>query len=200
MLLYTSPTTPFGRKISVQVRESGLQSRIKEVTVVGTPLDAGTLPVQHNPLGKIPCLITDHGPLYDSRVISRYLDDLSGAGLYPKGAALWPVLVLEATSDGILDAAVSMAYELRLRPSNLHFPDWLEGQWTKIDRALDAIEPQVVDMKALNMAQIALGSALAYLDFRHASRNWRQNRPELSDWFGKFAERPSMTETEPPPA
>lgn len=200
MQLYTSPTTPFGRKISVQIRESGLADRVQEVIVAGTPLDAGTMPVQHNPLGKIPCLTTDDGAIYDSRVISRYLDDLTGAGLYPKGAALWPVLVLEATADGILDAAVSMAYELRLRPEPLRFAGWLEGQWAKIARALDALEPKAAEIGALNMGQIALASALAYLDFRHDARNWRQSRPQLAAWFAEFSARPSMKATEPPAA
>ncbi len=198
MQLYTSPTTPFGRKISVQIRESGLSARVHEVVVAGTPLNAGTMPLQHNPLGKIPCLTTDSGALFDSRVISRFLDELSGAGLYPNGAALWPVLVLEATADGILDAAVSMAYELRLRPEILQFPDWLEGQWAKIARTLDAIEPKAPKMIPLDMGQIALGTALSYLDFRHSARNWREGRPELAAWFAEFSERPSMKSTAPP--
>lgn len=78
MQLYTSPTTPFGRKISVQVRESGLTEQVEEVVVAGTPLDPGTMPVQLNPLGRIPCLTTNQGALYDSRVISRYLDEIMG--------------------------------------------------------------------------------------------------------------------------
>lgn len=200
MQLYTSPTTPFGRKIAVQIRESGLADRVQEVLVAGTPLDAGTMPVQHNPLGKIPCLTTAQGALYDSRVISRYLDQISGAGLYPAGDALWPVLVLEATADGILDAAVLMAYEVRLRPEPLRFAEWLDGQWAKIARALDATEAQAGQMGALNMGQIALGAALAYLDFRHGARNWRQGRPHLTEWFAEFSKRPSMQATNPPAA
>lgn len=200
MQLYTSPTTPFGRKISVQVRESGLTEQVEEVVVAGTPLDPGTMPVRLNPLGKIPCLTTNQGALYDSRVISRYLDEISGAGLYPQGAALWPVLVLEATADGILDAAVSMAYEIRLRPEGLRFPEWLEGQWAKITRALDGIEPKAQNMGPLNIGQIALASALAYLDFRHSARNWQDGRPHLAAWAAEFSRRPSMKATEPPAA
>lgn len=200
MQLYTSPTTPFGRKISVQIRESGLTDRVTEVTVSGSPLDVGNLPVQINPLGKIPCLSTDHGALYDSRVIGRYLDDLSGAGFYPTGAELWPALVLEATADGILDAAVAMVYEIRMRPENFQFPAWIEGQWAKIARALDAIEPKAGDMGALNNAQIALGVALAYLDFRHDPRHWREGRPNMAAWYAEFSQRPSMRATEPPKA
>lgn len=201
MLLYTSPTTPFGRKIMVQIAESGLSDRIEMQMVAGTPLDPGSLPVDQNPLGKIPALIPHDGPaIYDSRVISRYLDQMSGAGLYPTRDALWPVLTLEATADGILEAAVLMVYETRLRPEDLRYAPWVDAQWAKISRALDAIEAQGMALleAPLNMAQIGVGVALEYLDFRHDARNWRQGRPRLAAWESGFATRPSMQNTRPP--
>lgn len=202
MKLYTSPTTPFGRKISVQILESGLADQVNSVGVAGTPLDTGSMPIDRNPLGKIPVLETASGVIYDSRVISRYLDDLSGAGLYPAAPKLWQTLTLEATADGITDAAVSMAYEVRLRPEALRFPDWLEGQWRKISRALDMIEADWVPYLAgpVDMAQIAVGTALDYLDFRHGARNWRDGRPRLAAWAEQFLQRPAMIATKPPAA
>lgn len=202
MKLYSSPTTPFGRKISVQILESGLADRVQTAVVAGTPLDAGSMPIDRNPLGKIPVLETPQGVLYDSRVISRYLDDLSGKGLYPDAPLLWKTLTLEATADGITDAAVSMAYELRLRPEALRFPEWLEGQWGKISRALDMIEAQWMGHLAgpLDMAQIALGTALDYLDFRHGARGWREGRPQLAAWADDFLQRRAMQATKPPAA
>lgn len=202
MKLYTSPTTPFGRKITVQIAESGLEGRISSQLAAGSPLDPGTMPLSLNPLGKIPALETDTGVIYDSRVISRFLDDWSGKGLYPAAPLLWKVLTLEATADGITDAAVSMAYEARLRPAELQFPQWSEGQWAKIDRALDAIEGVWIEHLngPLDMAHIALGCALAYLDFRHGPRNWREGRPQLAAWEHDFAKRASMQATQPPTA
>lgn len=201
MLLYTSPTTPFGRKVMVLIRESGLRDRVEEVTVSGSPLDPGSLPLEQNPLGKIPALVPAGGgaAIYDSRVICRYLDDLAGAGLYPQGAELWPVLTLEATADGILEAALLMVYEGRLRPADLRYEPWVEGQWQKIARALDAVEARwmAVLNGPLTMAHVAVGAALGYLDFRHAARDWRQGRPQLAAWEKVFAERPAMVETRP---
>ncbi len=200
MQLYTSPTTPFGRKIVVQIHESGLADRVTLTEVGGTPLAPGNLPLNRNPLGKIPALVLADGQaIYDSRVISRYLDDLSGAGLYPKGPDLWPVLVLEATADGILDAALLMVYESRLRPEDLRFAPWVDGQWAKIARALDAVEAGSLHLLAapLSMAQIALGSALGYLDFRLDARGWRDGRPGLAAWEAEFARRPTMLATVP---
>ena len=197
MKLYTSPTTPFGRKIAVLLREADLLDEVSVEMVAGTPLDAGSLPVLQNPLGKIPVLVLADGTaIYDSRVISRFLDDHFDLGVYPKGAALWPMLAREAAMDGMIEAAVLMAYEIRLRPEEMRFAPWVEGQWAKVTRALDMFEA-APPMGAINMEHIALACALAYLDFRHDARGWRDGRPKLAAWQAVMAARPSMQETQP---
>ena len=202
MKLYTSPTTPFGNKILVLLHEADLLGKVVVEVVAGTPLDPGSLPVAHNPLGKIPVLVLDDGTaIYDSRVISRFLDDHFGLGIYPTGAALWPALAREAAIDGIIESAVSMAYEVRLRPENLRFDGWLTAQWAKITRALDMFEkvppPDTSASASIPMEHIALACALAYLDFRHDGRGWRAGRPRLAAWQGAMAGRESMRSTQP---
>ncbi len=158
------------------------------------------MPVDLNPLGKIPALALDDGRvLYDSRVICRYLDGISGAGLYPTSEKLWDTLVLEATADGMLEAAVLMVYEVRLRPEAAQSPAWIEAQWAKVARALDHLEKMWLDhlRGPLDMGQIAIGSALGYLDFRLGERNWRDGRPGLAAWEAEFVKRPAMRETVP---
>jgi glutathione S-transferase len=201
MQLYHSPTTPFGRKVVVLLRETGLLPQVEVIEATGTPLAPNPAVTGVNPLGKIPALVTEAGKvIFDSRVICRYLDDRAGAGLYGKGDALWPVLTLEAMADGMLEAALLMTYEVRLRPEALRFPDWTEGQWGKIARALDVIEAEWMAHLAgpLDMGQIALGCALAYVDFRHGARNWRNGHPKLATWEAGFAQRPAMQATRPP--
>ena len=200
MKLFHSSTTPFGRKVMVLIHETGIADTVEVIAASGTPIAQGTMPVALNPLGKIPALQTDAGQvIYDSRVICRYLDDLTAAGLYGAAPKLWDVLVLEATADGILDAAVLITYEARLRPEDKRFPEWVEGQWAKIARALDALESVWTAHLSgpLDMGQIALGCALGYLDFRHGSRDWRANHPKLTTWEAEFAKRPAMQATLP---
>lgn len=50
------------------------------------------------------------------------------------------------------------------------------------------------------LGQIAVGAALAYLDFRHDARGWREGNAELAAWFEGFESRPSMQATRPPEA
>ncbi len=198
--LYRSPTSPFVRKVMVTLHETGLLPRVEIVAAAGTAVDPGTMPLAVNPLGKVPTLERGDGPaLYDSRVISRYLDDLAGGKLYPGKPRLWETLTLEATADGITEAAVLIVYEGRLRPESLHFAPWIEGQWAKVARALDTIEARWMSHLAgpLDAAQIALGCALGYLDFRLDARGWRDGRPALAAWYARFSERPSMLATVP---
>lgn len=200
MRLYHSPTTPYGRKVMVLLLETGQAADVEVVTAGGTPLDPGNQPLGANPLGKIPALELDDGSsLYDSRVICRYFDDRAKAGLYPEPPRLWRTLTLEATADGILEAALLMVYESRLRPEEIRFAPWVEGQWTKIARTLDALESSWQDhlSGSLDMGQIALACALSYLDFRHGARNWRTGHPGLAAWHALFAARDSMKTTEP---
>lgn len=200
MQLYYSPTSPYVRKVLVLLQETGMQGRVALIAGGGTPVDAGKAPLDANPLGKIPALERPDGPaLYDSRVICQYLDAQAGAGLYPDGARRWDTLTVEATGDGILDAALLMVYEWRIRPEELRHAPWVEGQWAKVERALDALETRwMAHLEGpLDMGQIAIGCALGYLDFRHDARGWRTGRPHLAAWEARFAARPSMQATVP---
>ena len=199
MKLFHSPASPFVRKVAVVLHETGL-SGIEMIAASGGVVDPGSMPVDMNPLGKIPTLITDSGEiLYDSRVICRYLDDLSGGTLYPPAPRLWQVLTLEAAADGMLDAALLMVYEARFRPEALRFAPWVEGQWAKITRSLDMLEREAMDhlYGPPDMAHIAVGCALGYLDFRLSNRAWRAERPDLAAWEAAYSARPAMLATAP---
>jgi glutathione S-transferase len=200
MKLYHSATSPFVRKVMVLLHEAGATDQVTLIPVMGTPLDPGSLPVDRNPLGKIPALERADGPtLYDSRVICRFLDDKLGAGLFPAAPRLWDSLVLEATADGMTDAAVLMRYEAHVRPESTRSPEWLEAQWAKVDRGLTALDQQWANHLSgpFDMGQIALGCALGYLDFRHAGRAWRTGRKALADWWDITSNRPSFRATIP---
>lgn len=201
MKLYYSPTSPYVRKVMVLLNETGQVDDVSLETMVTTPLAPDAALLSKNPLTKVPALERDEGPtLYDSRVICAYLDDRAGAKLYPTGARRWDTLTLEATADGILDAALSMVYEGRMRPEDKQMPEWIEGQWGKIDRAVAALNARWVSHLSgpLDMGQIAVGCALGYLDFRHDTRNWRKGNDALANWAREFDSRPSMQATAPP--
>ncbi len=199
MKLLSADASPFARKVRVLILETDLTDAVETVVAMTTPYDTNQTLLAANPVGNMPTLIREDGPaLYDSRVICRFLDDHAGAGLYPANR-LWDTLTLEATADGIMDAAVLMTYEKRLRPPEYQSVDWLDAQWKKVMRAVSVINDRWMSHLSgpLDMSHIATGCALAYLDFRHGDRNWRKGNDALDDWLAVFAERDSMKATAP---
>ena len=48
------------------------------------------------------------------------------------------------------------------------------------------------------MLEITVGVMLGYLNFRLPYLDWKAEHPALADWFGGFAQRAAMRETQPP--
>ncbi len=197
MKLYYSPASPFVRKVVLVLHETGQMDDVELLPVSTSVTGPDSALAASNPLAKIPALIRDGGPtLYDSRVICEFLDARAGGVLYRGG---WDMKVLEATADGIMDAAVSMSYEKRLRPAEKQWDAWLEGQLCKVVGACAAIETRWMPLLSgpINIGQLAVAAALAYVDFRHPDAGWRNASPQLTKWFETFETRPSMQVTRP---
>ena len=199
MQLLISPASPFVRKVRVVLREAKLMDTVEEVNVTTTPMNSAPEVVAANPIGKIPALIRGDGPaIYDSRVITRFLDDRAGSNLYPH-SRIWEILTLEATADAIMDATVAMSYEARLRPQEQQSPDWVEAQWAKAARGISAVNSRWMSHLSgpLNIGQIGVACALSYIDLRHDARGWRNENEALANWHADFAARDSMVATKP---
>ncbi|MDF2073543.1 glutathione S-transferase [Pseudomonas mendocina] len=200
MQLIYAAASPFARKVRVLAAETGLLERIELLDTAVLPTTLNERVNALNPLGKIPVLLTDDGQaLYDSRVICEYLDTLhQGTKLLPDGAARWQVLRLAALADGLMDAALLARYERAVRPAELQWTAWLEGQLGKIQRALAELERQVDHLQGpLDLAQIGVACALGYLDFRFADLDWRAAHPGLAAFHQAFAQRASMQASAP---
>ena len=200
MILRSSPSSPFGRKVRIAVSLLGFDGDVKiepaDTTDVNDSVRA------QNPLGKIPVLIAEDGvAYYDSRVILDYLDDRAGGGkIVPREAkARLAALRLQALCDGILDASILTIYETRWRKAEAHEPKWLEHQAGKVTRALAALEaaPPALDAGLPNVGQITLACVLGYRDFRFGN-SWRGDHPRLVAWLDNFAARvPAYAATKP---
>ena len=199
MKLIFSPASPYARKVHACLIETGQKGDVEFVPVQSAPNAVAPELRAANPLGRLPALVRPDGPaLYDSRVITRFFDARAGGGLYPE-ARLWEVLTLEATAEGILDSALSIVYEGRLRPPEHQSEDWKAAQWDKISHAVADVNRRWMSHLAgpVDMSHIALGCALGYLDFRLGHMGWRKGNDALDDWFAVFSERECMKETAP---
>jgi glutathione S-transferase len=196
-LLY-SPTSPYARKVIVAAHEIG---RIGEIELVQEPTNVLAPPEairRHNPLGKIPTLVTDDGTaLYDSRVICEYLDaGNTRTRLFPQGNDRWAALTLQALGEGVMDAAWLLRNEV-IRPEAFRYPAWMEGMKTKIMSGVDSMEAQAHALSAMTIGSVSCACALGYLDFRFDDLGWRQGHAQLAAWYEACAARPSMQSTRP---
>ncbi len=197
MRLYYSATSPFVRKVRMVLIETGQEGSVAFESVKTTPISSAAALQAANPLGKIPALERDDGPtLYDSRVICEYLNARVDGRLYDAG---WDSKVLEATGDGIAEAAVLAAYERRLRPEGMVWEAWIAAQMEKVRGGCAALNARWMShlQGPMDIGQISVAAALAYVDFRHAETDWRRGNDALAGWFAEFESRPAFQATRP---
>jgi len=186
VILYSS-ASPYSAKVRMAALASGLDIEARTVATEPPPEDL----LAANPLGKIPVLITDEGEnVFDSRVITQYLNRLSGGAIFPRKAEKrLEAERLEALADGICDCLLVIAYERRFKPEEkLHQP-WMDRQWDKVVRALDHLASNLPRLpRRPQVGHIALRAALGYLALRFAGR-WERGRSKLVRWAKRFDER-----------
>lgn len=202
MKLFHSPASPYVRKVMVAAWERGIQESIEILGSAAGPVKRDETIVAVNSSGKVPCAILPSGaPLFDSRVITQYVDSIgvSGNPIYP-AENRFDVLTLEALADSILDACLLCRYEEVMRPKALFWADWYNSQMAKIDSGLDDLEGkwfELLSSQGFHAGAIAVTCTLGYLDFRFASKDWRTSRPKLAQWFTEVSKRQSVKETFP---
>jgi len=200
MKLYHAAASPFVRKVMMVLHETGQLADVEIASITTAPVAPDASVAAANPLKKIPALERPDGvTLYDNRVICAFLNERAGASLYGPEAGKWETLALEATADGLMDAAVALSYESRLRPEDKQWEDWKEAQWGKVASACGALNSRWMSHLngPLNIGQIAVAAALGYVDFRHDARGWRNGFDTLAAWFEEFSARDSYQATQP---
>jgi glutathione S-transferase len=203
MKLLGSTSSPYVRKVRVVMAEKKLDYTFVTEDVWGPD----TTIAQSNPLGKVPCLIMEGAEaLFDSRVIVEYVDTLSPVGkLIPTvGRERAEIKTWEALADGLLDAAVAARLEATWggRTAAQRSQAWIDRQMKKIDDSLAAMNHGLGDKPYcagiyLSLADIAVGCALGYLDFRFPELNWRADYPALVKLHDKLMQRQSFADTVP---
>ena len=203
MKLLGSTSSPYVRKVRVVMAEKKLDYAFVTEDVWA----ADTTISQSNPLGKVPCLIMEGAEaLFDSRGIVEYLDTLSPVGkLIPTvGRERAEIKTWEALADGLLDAALLARLEATWdgRTKAQRSQAWIDRQLGKIDMTVKAMSKGLGEKPYcggihLTLADVAVGCALGYLDFRFPELDWRADHPNLVRLFEKLMLRASFADTVP---
>lgn len=199
MKLLYSATSPFVRKVSIVLIETGLSDRVEHVPT--NPWDPQSdLPAQ-NPIGKVPTLISAQGvEIFDSSVICEFLDNLhAGPKMFPIDAeGRITANQFQSLADGMMDAAVLGFIENSRRPKDRRWGEWSDRQLAAITRSLNWLEERHQTLnQTSDIGTISVACALGYLDFRFADLEWRRHHERLAEWFEQFAQRESIRATVP---
>lgn len=199
MKLLGTDTSPYVRKVRLVL----LEKNLPHVYLVDPPREPGSQVARANPLGRIPALILEDGTcVFDSPVIAEYADTLNDSPiLIPRNNALARMRVKrwEALADGIMDSAVVVRNE-SVRPPERRDTDTVNRHNHAITRSLAYTADQLGQREwcegaAITLADLALVSALLYLDLRQSERDWRGLHPGLAAWFARIGNRPSVRAT-----
>ena len=81
-------------------------------------------------------------------------------------------------------------------------PAWIERQMAKVLASVAAMnqglgEKNWCSGNHFTLADISVGCALGYLDFRFPAIDWRSAQPNLARHYEKLAARPSFVDTLP---
>ena len=205
MKLIGSLTSPYVRKVRVVMAEKKLDFQFVLEDVWGTDNV-----LKSNPLGKVPCLVMEGGEaVFDSRVIVEYVDTLSPVGklMPPTGRERVEVRTWEALADGVLDAAILARLEATWngRTEAQRSQAWIDRQMSRVEASIVAMGQGLGDKpwcagNHFSLADIAVGCALGYLDFRFPQIDWRTPHANLAKLAEKLATRQSFIDTLPPTA
>lgn len=196
MKLFGTHTSPYARKVRLVL----LEKNIPHDYIIDPPREPGSLVARLNPLARIPALILDDETcVFDSPVIAEYADTLNDHPvLIPRDDAKARMRVRrwEALADGIVDSAVVVRTEV-IRPVEKQDADTIKRHNNAITHALEYAAELLgartwCEGNAITLADLALVSALIYLDLRQAERDWRSTHPNLAAWFAHMSERASV--------
>ena len=203
MKLIGSSASPYVRKVRIVMAEKKLDYNYVTENVWAADSNIS----ESNPLGKVPCLVMEGAEaLFDSRVIVEYLDTLSPVGkLIPTmGRERAEVKTWEALADGVLDAALVARLEATWdgRTKAQRCQPWIDRQLGKVTISLKAMSKGLGEKPFcagihLSLADIAMGCALGYLEFRFPEIAWRADHANLAKLQDKLMLRPSFADTAP---
>ena len=196
-----------GSRSSPYVRVVMAEKKLDYTFVLEDVWAAQSTIADSNPLGKVPCLVMEGAEaLFDSRVIVEYLDTLSPVGkLIPTGGRdRAEIKTWEALADGLVDAAILARLEATWsgRTAEQRSQAWIDRQLDKVHATVKAMSLGLAEKPFcvgvyLSLADIAVGCALGYLDFRFPQISWRTDFPNLVKLHDKLMLRASFVDTLP---
>lgn len=195
MKVYGSTSSPYVRRVRVFAEELG-----EPIDWVDTTTDAGLAALRETtPIAKVPVAIVDGRQLFDSRVIVEWLVTTRGwRGLAPPRDP-WRTSNLVNAIDAALDAIVQLYY-LRREGFAVDGTPYAQRRLDRTEAVLTWLGEQLTADKTsfdggLGLAEVALVTALDWMDFRSAYATDRAS--SLGALRDRWRDHPSLAATRP---
>lgn len=209
LTMISATPSPYARMNRIALIDKGIPFELQNEV----PWDSTTVTPQYNPLEKLPILLfpdsENQEPVYDSAhiqdfIVQKYAD--KAPLLLTRDIDLdlkaRQILVL---SEGVLDAFVLIFFESR-RPEEKQSKEWVARQGRKIDGGMKAFSELVEGKEkgsdyliggTYTIADIAVGCAVAQIDFAGIRSGWMEQYPELCSWWESMEAKESWRQTTP---
>ena len=136
--------SPYVRRVAITAQFLGIPYTHRELSVFRDYDELRKI----NPQVKVPTVVCDDGQfLMDSTLIIDYLVSRSGSEAFmPSDEANYiHALNLIGTALVVMEKAVQLVYELKHRPEELRYPDWIDRVTEQMNSALGMLETAVGD-------------------------------------------------------
>lgn len=204
MKLISATPSPWARKVRILAIEKGIDLEV----INDIPWAPDTIVPDHNPLEKLPILLTDEGEaIYESRLIVEWLERrFPEPAMIPTDDAGYILAKkFEVLADCTLDAVLLDVFEL----SRAHVDaEWERRQRRKVEGGLGEIARLIGDRDfamagRFTLADAAVGALLGSLSMSAGKydgvpgRDWRERHPALAGYYDRLDQRPSFIATRP---
>ena len=191
MKLLLNKTSPYARVVRIALLEKDLTDKV-ELCWVDPWADDQEL-VKHNPIARIPTLVLGSKigsgvgseiAISESLLMLQYLNAIeTSVSLFPH-EKLAETLHLLGIAQGMMDAAFSKVISNKYLDNRADVSVLSDRQDAALQRALIQLEGTLLPVleNTLNAAEIALGVALEYIDFRLPELALEVKFPKLHRW------------------
>lgn len=200
--LVSATPSPWARKVRIVMHEKNIPFEL----INDIPWSADTCVTRYNPLEKLPILLTDGEPVYESRLIAEWLErHFPEPEMIPGDDESYiEVKRIEVLSDSTLDALLLFSME-----GNRPHPNaaWADRQRRKIIGSFAELARRIGDrsfavLERFTLADAAIASVLGIFDLTAAQGgfpgfDWRSEHPALASYFDILQTRDSLQQTVP---
>ncbi|MFC7287539.1 glutathione S-transferase N-terminal domain-containing protein [Herminiimonas glaciei] len=194
MQLLLNRTSPYARVARVVAIEKGYADKL--VLVWSDPWNEDAHLLRHNPVRRVPVLVTQDGvSIAESLLIALYLNQTGdGDNLLPPEHSA-SILHLTGLAQGLIDAAFTTMITRKHHGKEIDDSVLGQRRLQAIARILPVLNEDCTSSASLTLADIVIAVALDYLAFRLPEVAWQQQYPALAELHARMLQRRSFAET-----